>query len=606
MERSQSATKRGFSSLLALALRARQTFKRFPFVLLSAIAAAVVAHHLAGIEFEEELGAVAYYPILMVCILGIALFLSLRMLGESRSWSRDTQFKMGLVGLAALVSYYAILPIPIKGADIFRYFQLFVGLHLLIAFVPFLGRSRKKNGFWQYNRVLFLRLAEAAFYATVLYVGLSLAILACETLLDFDFESMIYLQLLYWIAFAYGTWFFLAGIPEKIRALEEVEDYPNGLRIFTQYVLIPLVVVYLMILLAYTAKILIEWNLPKGWVGYPVIGVAITGMLALLLVYPIRERAENAWIVTYARYFYWALFPLIVLITVAIVTRIDAYGLTENRYAVVVATAWLLGIAFYFTFGRRKDIRIIPITLCIGIFLTAFGPWSATSVSRNSQLSRLRDMLSQGDVFVEGTLNSEPKAIAFETGKEVSNIVRYFHEVHGLDRIREWYAEPERLPEDLNVQLAMEEMGLRYIDPRQESPTDFSIDMTVPEPLEVRDFDYVYYLNEHWGEDPSLLTVTVDGTTELSFDGTTFTLGQPAATAVRLSMDLGPLLVELRERDAHGERPGEGAAMLEAENARYRMRVYLSRAVGSGEADVLKLSHLEAFILIARGGTSDG
>ena len=599
MERSQSTTKRRFSSLLALALRARQTFERFPLVLLSAIAAAVVAHHLAGIEFEDDLGAKAYYPILMVCILGIALFLSLRLLGESRGWSRETQAKVALAGLAALVSYYAVLPLSLKGADVFRYFQLIVGLHLLVAFGPFVGRSTRQNGFWQYNRVLFLRIAQAAFYAAVLYIGLSLAILACETLLDFDFESMIYMQLWFWIIFAYGTWFFLAGIPGNIRALEDVQDYPTELRIFTQYVLIPLVVVYLIILLAYTAKILIEWNLPEGWVGYPVIGVAITGMLALLLVFPIRERAENAWIVTYARYFYWALFPLIALITVAIATRIDAYGITERRYAVVIATAWLLGIALYFTFGRRKDIRIIPVTLCIGTFLTAVGPWSATSVSRSSQLHRLRDRLIQGEVLVDGALNSDPKAIDFETGKEISNIVRYVDEVHGLNRIRDWYAEPERLPEDMSVQLAVEEMGLRYIGPRQESPTDFSIDVAVPEPLQVSDFDYVYYLNEHWGEGPSQLTVTLDSTTELSLEGTTLTLGQPAATADLLALDLGPLLVELREKAASGESHDADAPMLEAQDARYRMRVYLSRAVGSGEADALSISDLEAVVLIA-------
>jgi hypothetical protein len=321
-------------------------------------------------------------------------------------------------------------------------------------------------------------------------------------------------------------------------------------------------------------------------------------MLALLLVHPIRERAENAWIRTYAKYFYWALFPLIVLISVAIATRIDAYGITERRYAVVIATAWLFGIALYFTFWRRRDIRIIPITLCVTTLVTALGPWSATRVSRHSQVQRLEEILIREDVLVDGSLSRTPKSIEFEVEAEISDIVRYLDNAHGLTSIRTWYADPDRLPEDLSIQLAMEGMGLQYISPRRGTGESFYIEVDAPQQLTVAGFDYVYHLSERWGDRPTELTVQLDTATELALRGLTFRVGPPEDRTAWLEMDFGGKLTEMRERQARGDHLGLEATALEAENDRYRLRLYLGTAAGSFAADSLHLTRLEAFVLV--------
>ena len=69
-------------------------------------------------------------------------------------------------------------------------------------------------------------------------------------------------------------------------------DYPIGLKYFTQYVLLPLVAIYLGILIAYEAKIAIQWSLPQGWVSIMVLASAIFGILAFLLIYP-RQRSQQ-------------------------------------------------------------------------------------------------------------------------------------------------------------------------------------------------------------------------------------------------------------------------------------------------------------------------
>ncbi len=598
METPSEIGHRRFRSLRSLANRARQTFQRFPLGLLSAIAAAAVAHRLAGIDFDTARGADALYPVWMACILGISLFFALTTLGESRRWPRLLRLAAGMAGLLALLGYYATLPYPIKGADVTRFLLLLAAVHLLVAFGPYIGRREADNGFWQYNKALFLRFAAGALYSAVLYIGLTLAILACETLLDLDFDGNIYGQLWFWVAFVYNTWFFLAGAPDDYDRLQQLEEYPTALRIFTQYVLIPLVVVYLAILYAYVGKIIVQWDLPKGWVGYPVIGVSIVGVLALLLVHPVRERAENRWIVTYSRGFYWALYPLIALIAFAIWTRIGDYGITERRYLVVVATAWLLGIALYFTFRRRGDIRVIPVTLCIVTAITTVGPWSATAVSRRSQVGRLQAMLVAAEVMADGRLESTPKRIAFEQEKEISNIVNYLDEFHGLERLRPWYPDTVRLPEPLTSRLALESMGLEYVAPWEDERRGFDVDAPPPSPLPVAGFDFVFDTVHHWGDDPSAFVARIDSVTELRLDGGVLWIGRPDDPGSRLAAVQASFIRQLGAKVERDERLAPEETVLALEDSRYRLVMYLRGAGGVVEDDSLRIRHLSAVFLI--------
>jgi hypothetical protein len=597
MEAREQPGSRRFASLLALAQQARQTFERFPLVILSAIVAALAVHVIIELEFDADRASLSLWPVIMTAILGIPFFYALRVLAESRGWSRRLHLGLTLAGLIAVVVYYLVLPTPVKGADVVSYLLLLAAVLLTTSFLPFLGRAGEENGFWQYNKVMFLRIATAVLYSAVLYVGLALALGACDTLLGFDIEGETYLQLWYWIVLVYSTWFFLAGVPQDILGLQRVSDYPTALRIFSQYVLIPLVVVYMIILYAYMAKIIIQWDLPKGWVGYPVIGVSLAGMLALLLVHPIRNNPESKWVVPYAKLFYWAFYPLIVLISVAIVTRISDYGVTENRYLVVVATAWLLGIALYFSLRRKADIRIVPISLCIVSALAAFGPWGATAFARRSQLGRLRGILIADEVMVDEKLERTTKPLPFERKKEISNIVQYVIGYHGADRIRVWYAEPERLTDELIPQTAMREMGVDYVNRWQVEPEGYAITASAPNPVSVAGFDYVYELS-CYDADSTRSSTMLDSITELTRDGTVIQVGRHGEPASRLTIDLAPMLIELRAKEDRGESYGREQTSFTAESSAYRLLIYLLSAGGGGEGDSITVETLSATILV--------
>ena len=270
------------------------TLLRFPFVLASAIIGTVVTIWQIELPYDEKDQYEFLINIILTCSLGLTLFLSLKLYSERKGFSIPVMLAIQVFGVILLVLYYYLFPDKLTLISGIRYSLFTIALHLLVSFAPYI-RKPEVNGFWQYNKVLFIRILTALLYSGVLYLGLVLAIAAIDNLFDVEIDAKIYAHLWVLIAGIFNTWFFLAGVPKDFDQLQQSDAYPKGLKIFTQYVLIPLVAIYLLILYAYTGKIIVDWDWPSGWVAYLVIGFSTFGILALLLIYPIQDKEENKW-----------------------------------------------------------------------------------------------------------------------------------------------------------------------------------------------------------------------------------------------------------------------------------------------------------------------
>lgn len=416
-----------------------KTFARFPFVITSAIVG--TGAWLVFIDRSESDPFGYLQRLILVGFLGISLFTAIALLCEKLKTGPRQALLANIGGLGVLAAYYLTLPEKIfdsNTAHIIRYLLFAAGFHFLVAVGPFFQRG-EVNGFWQFNKSLFLRFLTAFLYSSVLYLGLAAAILAVDQLFDAHIAGKRYGELWVFIVGVFNTWFFLSGVPEDIEKLEGETDYPKGLKIFTQYILLPLVFIYLVILYSYEVKIVVEWNWPKGWVGYLVLGFSILGILSLLLVHPIKQRIENAWIGRISRYYYAALIPLVGLLLLAIWRRISEYGITERRYFVLVLGIWLVAMIAYFLFSKAKSIKIIPATLCGIAFLSSFGPWGAMGMSERNQRGRLTEVLTRTGILKEGKIHRAVEEVPFEDCRWISSIVRYLNDGHGLAGIQPWF-----------------------------------------------------------------------------------------------------------------------------------------------------------------------
>jgi hypothetical protein len=382
----------------------RLSLTKYP---ISILFAAIAAFLLIVVTAEDGDGLEYLSPYLIGCSMGISLFFAIHTALENNTWPGYAKGLVMLLGLGVLWLIVTDIKNQMDFAtDESQAIQIFgYGLltHLVVAFLPFIGNF-KINAFWQYNKSLFIRAFTTVLYTGVLFAGLSGAILAITQLFDVDFGSKIYAYLWYIMALPMSVIIFCAGVPTDINELESSTDLPKGLRIFVQFILIPLVVLYLLILYAYMGKIIIQWSLPQGWVTILIMVFSVLGMLAMLLVHPYQHQKENGWVKWYTKGYYVALLPLLILQYVAIFTRIGDYGFTAPRWAVLAITVWLTWITLYNVFFKGRNIVLIPLTLFITAFLFLLGPLSHKSISISSQTAKINRLLTELNLVKNGKL----------------------------------------------------------------------------------------------------------------------------------------------------------------------------------------------------------
>lgn len=373
--------------------------KRFPITLLFAIIAMFAACKLIDLNdyrshpSPDRLMENLLVKTIAICNIGLTLTLALDLFAEKKNFPALKKWALRLFAVLFCFAHCFLLNPSEYLIDTVKIGLLIFAFHLFVAIAPFLDKGHV-NGFWQFNKILFLRFLTAALYAAVLFGGLAVALVAIDGLFNVDIRWNIYVTVFAVIAAGFSPVFFLAGIPADFAQLDEDSSYPKGLKIFTQFVLIPLMTIYLAILLFYEIKIIINWSLPKGLVSSLIIGYAVFGILSLLLVYPMKEKEGNSWIKLFSKFFYIMLVPLIVLLLLAVWKRVGPYGITESRYILVMLALWLSGITIYFLISKHQNIKVIPVSLAILTLLAVYGPQSASGVSKYSQMARLNQIIN--------------------------------------------------------------------------------------------------------------------------------------------------------------------------------------------------------------------
>ena len=414
------------------------TIKRFPFAILAAVIATIFCIMLSHLQYDLKDSHHWYLNVVMSCYIAMLLQIAVVTYSERKLLSGSLKISLQIAGVLLAVLFYYSLPLKSMEISNLRFLLFVSGLHLLIAFIPFTS-VKEMNGFWQYNKMLFIRILAGALYTSVLYIGLALALLAVDKLFLLNVNYKLYGDLWFVLAGIFNTVFFLAGLPEDYASLDYQEDYPKGLKVFTQYVLFPIITIYLLILYAYTFKILFTLHWPVGWVSYLVLGFSVAGILSILLIHPIRNELSNKWILTFSKFFYFAIFPLLILLFFAIEKRVSDYGITELRYFVLVLALWLFFIATYFTVSKQKSIKVIPQSLCFLAFLCSFGPWGAFSVSLRSQQYHFEKLMERNKLLVNKKVIKATNKIPLKDRQQISSIVSYLLETHGTKSLQSYF-----------------------------------------------------------------------------------------------------------------------------------------------------------------------
>ena len=587
-------------SLEQLGRKALDSARRFPLVITCGAISAAAASLLPDSSIDDEI----LIGILYASTLGIPLFLAIDLVAERRWISGGRAWAARILAIVLLVALFFSSRTWSEQTEGLRYVQLSLAAHLLVAFAPY-ARVREWNGFWQYNRSLLLRFLLAGVFSFALWVGLSIALAAIDNLLGVDVDGDTYFKLWCWIAFLFNTWFFTAGVPDDAEALDRESDYPGVFKVFAQYILSPLVTVYILILIVYLGRVLVTRVWPSGWIGYLVSSVAAAGILSLLLLYPVEEREENRWVRQYARWFWVGLVPANVMLLMAAWKRIQQYAITEPRYFLVILALWLAGISLYYIITRSRNIKVIPASLAVLAVLTFAGPWSAYAVAERSQTGRLAGLLERNAMLVDGALQPPVMEVAAEDRKEISAVMRYLVQNHGTASIESWFPEgrladidtigtgpgPSDPPEASDrAALIVGAMGIEYVGswtPGEGETFDFHAAQDGP-PLDISAYEFVLRNRSSSGD-----TLRVpESPYAFAFDDAAVTVRMLRAGSEIASLSLVPLidaaLEHARAHARHTQLPAEVLTLrVESDEARLALSVTSIHGfiAGDGEQD---------------------
>ena len=230
----------------------------------------------------------------------------------------------------------------------------------------------------------------------------------------------------------------------NLSTTKKVDDYPAIFRFFGLYIFLPLAVIYACILLSYGSKILLTQTWPKWLISWMVIGYTIRCTIVYFLTYPL---ANQSWIKKIHTWYFVSILVFLPLLVGAISQRIAQYGITEQRYMIVMMTIWIAIVGIWSLIWNKKSFHLMIGWLLILACNSVYTPRSASSVSLMSQKSRLEQLLTQHNLFDGENITKQTIATSSLTGQDYNDmnqigmIWSYISQSHGTEELAYLYNE---------------------------------------------------------------------------------------------------------------------------------------------------------------------
>lgn len=413
----------------------KETFFRFPLSFICTLCATLIALllvHEVELVDKEFIG-----KCLASMIYAVIALTSFKLLVESENWSA-AKHAVAAIATMAVIIFFVWAVFDESTASTYIFFSLAVVLSLL--FAPYIKRQSDPPSVWYFNYQTGVAVFFAGLSALALGIGMSLILASIGYLFEIKIPSKVYGDV--WVL-CWGVLFpiyVLANISKEFDFEDDSCDFPKGVSFITNYILAPLMVAYMAILYAYFLKIIVQWELPRGNLGWMITTFGTIGITTKLLAYPIRSDGTRL-LVLFDKYYYYALIVPILLLAIAIGVRINDYGVTEQRYAVLLLGLWFSAVTLMAAFKKdRFHIKNVPIILAALALLASFGPWGAVEVSINSQVGRFESLLTKHQLLVTGQAAKANGDLPFVDRKTLSSIADYLGKSENrLKRIRPWF-----------------------------------------------------------------------------------------------------------------------------------------------------------------------
>ena len=394
-------------------------FERFPITIILAFLHFITGIYIAEVRSFQSDEFVEVNLLLFGSIFITAMF---EMLYEKYFYKKNRWLVRGIYSVITFAVSIIVFVEYLRTNDYYNiyYFTLIPISIVLFLLIPILKKKENKE---KYLQSVFSNFVITGIFVAVLWIGVEI-ILTTVNYLFFNSGDSLFFRLttysFWFIIEVFGVLLFLSLLKKPDDNLENYE-FPFIFNVLIKFVIIPLIIIYTGVLYIYMAKILISMHLPKGLISHLVLWYTAFSVAVMILITPFTQK--DKFFENFKKYFPYFSIPLIFASLFAVFQRTYQYGITENRYYVLISIFWLLFCMVLYI--RKMNITGIFISLIACLVISVYTPLSAKNVSNFSQSQRLKRMLVKYGALKDGKISKITQKLTNNEGSQIYTTIQY-------------------------------------------------------------------------------------------------------------------------------------------------------------------------------------
>ena len=423
-----------------------KTFNRFPIALMISVCAWVTIILLIEKTFaitnnqrQQTDYVYEYLLIRMFLALVMTYFISTasKLAAEVYKLNKTSQFVLNIFTIIVPIAYFKLVWPVTNDLVVNSHIQNYAILMLIITAVnltiPYWNKDQNHQQ-WQFLFETLIAATTSILISAVIMLCFVIFMIGINTLFNLNMQIDLYIIRVF---ATLGTLFtvnlFLYNLPKKFdKTPNNSKQDLNILKIISNYILLPFVFGYFAIMYAYIFNILITAQWPEGSVVYTILALIVPVFIYTLVAFPFKNQFKNKSLkILVNKGLFALLIPVICVYFYAIYIRIAEFGITIDRYFVVIFGIWVtLNSIYYLVTKKQKFGSMFYAAIILGV-ITNFGPLNAWKVSEISQTNRLLNIFNTTGLLVNGKL-VDSATISNDVFYDIYSINYYLQDNHEL------------------------------------------------------------------------------------------------------------------------------------------------------------------------------
>lgn len=302
----------------------------------------------------------------------------------------------------SLLAHYSTLTYYFIASTALVYVTATLGIFI----APF-WKNKDENAFWIFLFKNLKAMVVGVLVTALLLASVEALVFCFGALFEHDFDEKVYFYIFYFCASAVFPILYFSGIP----AIEECHRETPALNKFAtstiRLLFVPVLSLAILLFYAYIVKFIVLWDMPQGMVSYFVSGFMLYMLALVTILYPTRLAPGNTFEKKLLKVFPAACIPLVAMMSVGLIRRINDYGISAERiYAATINIYFYIIIAVFLIDKIKCKSRYIAVIFCAIFFIITDTPLSAYSISQRVWMGSIREALTEAG-YTEFPLNDK-------------------------------------------------------------------------------------------------------------------------------------------------------------------------------------------------------